>query len=241
MPENNLLDEIISWKPKITEDESDEEDMGNEAMGEDNTPCCPEAGRRGTIKFIYKSGVLTRVLSRIRRPPDGMKICGKQHKEAKNEIEKWANDTTVEVLQLELAKQAKSARAADVKSEVVNEESLKELMFDSILEEVQNNTLMLFDTLTRICATSRKNKNEKRDSKFSVTLLINALSYQLSLKSNRMQKLICVYLKAKGVPKSCYYLYQRAGLSLSYEWSRRALEKISTTAMAEVIALFALS
>ncbi|KAG8681691.1 hypothetical protein FRC11_000784 [Ceratobasidium sp. 423] len=208
MPEDNLLDEIISWQPEINEDESDEEDMGDEAMGEDNTPrCVPGTSLHELLDDIilgdsdarslkpvvearsslYKSGVLTRVLSRIRRPPDEMKIRGKQHKEAKNEIEKWANDTTVEVLQLEFAKQAKSTRAADVESEVVNEESLKELMFDSILEEVQNNTSMLFDTLTRICATSRKNKNEKRDSKFSVTLLINALPYQLSLKSNRMQ------------------------------------------------------
>ncbi|KDN35545.1 hypothetical protein RSAG8_11502, partial [Rhizoctonia solani AG-8 WAC10335] len=96
---------------------------------------------------LYKSGVLPRMLSCVRRPPDGMKIRGKQHKLAKNEIEKWANDTTVEVLQLELPQQAKSTQVADVESEVVNEDSLKELAFDAILKEVQENTPMLFDTL----------------------------------------------------------------------------------------------
>ncbi|CAE6511984.1 unnamed protein product [Rhizoctonia solani] len=97
---------------------------------------------------------------------------------------------------------------------------------------------MLFDTLMRICAMSRKDVNKKQDSTFSITLLINALSHHLSLKSNKMQKLICIYLKAKGVSKSCFFFLQRAGLSLSYEWFRQALEKISAAAMAEVINLF---
>ncbi|KAG8704418.1 hypothetical protein FRC11_009906 [Ceratobasidium sp. 423] len=39
MPEDNLLDEIISSQPEVDKDE-EEEDMGNEAMGEDNTPHC---------------------------------------------------------------------------------------------------------------------------------------------------------------------------------------------------------
>ncbi|KAG8734609.1 hypothetical protein FRC11_003857 [Ceratobasidium sp. 423] len=167
--------------------------MGDEAMGEDNTPRCvralrllaeagtslhellddvllgdPEARSLKPVvearSSLYKSGVLTRVLSCIRQPPDRMKIRGKQHKAAKSEIEKWANDTTVDILQLELAKQAKSTRATDVESEV--------------------------------------------------------------------------YLKAKGVPKSCHFFLQRASLSLSYEWSRQTLEKISAAAMSEVIALF---
>ncbi|KAG8735731.1 hypothetical protein FRC11_003061, partial [Ceratobasidium sp. 423] len=235
MPEDNLIDEIISSQPAVDEDEEEEEeDMGSEAMGEDNTPCCiralrllaeagtsvhellddvllgprPKASRRGAIKLIQERRAYSSPLS---YPP--------ATRRNEDPWEKWVNDTTVDVLQLELAKQAKSMRAADVESEVVNEESLKELTFDSILEEVQKNTPMLFNTLTRICATAGKDKNEQRDSKFSVTLLINALSYQLSLKSNRMQKLICIYLKAKGIPKSCYFFLQRTGLSLSYEWS----------------------
>ncbi|CUA75337.1 hypothetical protein RSOLAG22IIIB_05838 [Rhizoctonia solani] len=115
---------------------------------------------------LYKSGVLPRGLSRIRRPPDGMKIRGKRHKSTKCEIEKWANDTTVEILQLEITQQAKSTQAAGVESEVVNEDSLKELTFDTTLKEVKESTPMLFDTLTRICATSRKDVNNKRDSTF---------------------------------------------------------------------------
>ncbi|KEP45875.1 hypothetical protein V565_234490, partial [Rhizoctonia solani 123E] len=72
----------------------------------------------------------------------------------------------------------------------------------------------------------------------SVTLLTNALAFQLSNKNNQMQKPIYIYLKAKGVPKSYFFFFQKAGLSLSYEWSRKALEHISAAAMDKAIAAF---
>ncbi|KAJ1301545.1 hypothetical protein OPQ81_008793 [Rhizoctonia solani] len=88
-----------------------------------------------------------------------------------------------------------------------------------------------------MCANSPKNENTRRDSNFCITLLIKALSYQLSFQSNKPHKLICIYLEAKGVVKSCYFFLQRKGLSLSYEWPQPALEKIFTVAIAEAINL----
>ncbi|KDN48424.1 hypothetical protein RSAG8_03016, partial [Rhizoctonia solani AG-8 WAC10335] len=55
---------------------------------------------------------------------------------------------SVEGLQLELTQQAKSTQVANVESEVVNKDLPKELTFDAILKEVQENTPMLFDMLT---------------------------------------------------------------------------------------------
>ncbi|KAG8687591.1 hypothetical protein FRC11_006934, partial [Ceratobasidium sp. 423] len=160
------------------------------------------------------------------------------HENTVNELKEWANKTTVDILRRELATHAKSTKAGDVEREVVDEESLKKLTFDAITEEVQENAPTLYNTLLSICESTRQEKNTQKDSKFSVTLLINALAFQLSHKNNKMQKLICIYLKAKGVPKSCFFFFQKAGLSLSYEWSRKALDQISDAAMDAAIEVF---
>ncbi|KDN40896.1 hypothetical protein RSAG8_07764, partial [Rhizoctonia solani AG-8 WAC10335] len=167
-----------------------------------------------------------------------MQIQGKAHQKAAEELKDWANTTTADILRKELATHAKSTKVGDVEREVVNEESLKSLTFDAITEEVQTNAPTLYGMLVKICESTRQEKNTRKDSKFCVTLLINALAFQLSHKNNQMQKLICIYLKAKGVPKSCFFFFQKAGLSLSYEWSRKALEHISAAAMDEAIAVF---
>lgn len=53
-----------------------------------------------------------------------------------------------------------------------------------------------------------------------------------------MQKLVCIYLKAKGVPKSCFFFFRKAGLTLGYQWSVNALVNISAAAMAKAALLF---
>ncbi|CAE6447780.1 unnamed protein product [Rhizoctonia solani] len=167
-----------------------------------------------------------------------MRIRGKAHVEAASQLKSWAFNTTVDVLRRELAIHAQSTKAGDVEREVVDAESLKKLTFDAISEDVQTNAPQLYSMLMSVCKSPRQEKNTQKDAKFSVTLLINALAYQLSNKNNQMQKLICIYLKAKGVPKSCFFFFQKAGLSLSYEWSRKALDQISAAAMEAAIAVF---
>ncbi|EUC67568.1 hypothetical protein RSOL_561780, partial [Rhizoctonia solani AG-3 Rhs1AP] len=53
-----------------------------------------------------------------------------------------------------------------------------------------------------------------------------------------MQKLLCVYFKAKDVPKSVYNLFQHCGIVMSYSWSVTALANISKAAMAQAIIIF---
>ncbi|KAG8727424.1 hypothetical protein FRC11_013236, partial [Ceratobasidium sp. 423] len=178
----------------------------------------------------FASGVLPWVLDRICQS-SSMRIRGIEHENMVNELKEWANKTTVDILCCELATHVKSTKARDVERKVVDEESLKKLTFDAITEEVQENAPTLYNMLLSICESTRQEKNTQKDSKFSVTLLINALAFQLSHKNNKMQKLICIYLKAKGVPKSCFFFFQKASLSLSYEWSRKALDQISDAAM----------
>lgn len=71
-----------------------------------------------------------------------------------------------------------------------------------------------------------------------ITIFINALAYKLSQYNNGMQKLLYIYFKAKGVPKSCYHLFQRCGIVYSYTCSVAGLVNISQAAMKKVIEVF---
>ncbi|KEP45848.1 hypothetical protein V565_236600 [Rhizoctonia solani 123E] len=262
----NILDDILSSQPTVIEDEDEPEDelIGQEPEGDiprsvRALQLLSDAGisfsdllddvflgnksLRNARPIInarreaFASGVLSRVVARVCRPPD-MQIQGKAHQKAAEELKDWANTTTTDILRKELATHAKSTKVGDVEREVVNEESLKGLTFDAITDEVQANAPTLYSMLVNMCESTRQEKNTQKDSKFCVTLFVNALAFQLSHKNNQMQKLICIYLKAKGVPKSCFSFFQKAGLSLSYEWSRKALEHISAAAMDKAIAVF---
>jgi predicted Zn-ribbon and HTH transcriptional regulator len=60
----------------------------------------------------------------------------------------------------------------------------------------------------------------------------------MSQYNSGMQKLLCIYFKAKGVPKSVYHMFQSCGVVLSFEWSVSALTNISNAAMEKAIAVF---
>lgn len=69
-------------------------------------------------------------------------------------------------------------------------------------------------------------------------MFINALANQASHFNNRMQKFLCIYFKAKGVPKSIYHLFRRTGIVESYQWSLDALTNISEAAMTKASQVF---
>ncbi|KAF8600639.1 hypothetical protein BDV93DRAFT_446968 [Ceratobasidium sp. AG-I] len=186
---------------------------------------------------IYTSGVLPRILSHIRKPPK-MRVRGVAHKEARAQLEAWALETSKDILQLELVQFAKTTQALGTETEVVSEESLAGLTFDSILDEIFAHAPKLFEFLSNICKGPRQDRNKQKDAKFCVTIFINALAYQLSQYNNGMQKLLCIYFKAKDVPKSCYHLFQRCGIVYSYSWSVTALASISQAAMEKVAETF---
>ncbi|KDN38605.1 hypothetical protein RSAG8_09392, partial [Rhizoctonia solani AG-8 WAC10335] len=209
----DILDDITSSPPVMVEDEEELHGLLSEAgisLAEllDDVLLGDKSVRNQRLvmnarKETFASGVLPRVIERVCQPPD-MRIRGREHKQAAYELREWASATTANVLRKELAIHAKSTKVGDVECEVVNEDSLKGFTFDAITEEVQANAPTLYELLVKICESTRQEKNTQKDSKFCVTLFVNALAFQLLYKNNQMQKLICIYLKAKGVPKSCF-------------------------------------
>ncbi|QRV74650.1 hypothetical protein RhiJN_02665 [Ceratobasidium sp. AG-Ba] len=188
-------------------------------------------------KDVFNSSTLPTVLDRIRSPP-GMRVRAKSHKNARTEIDEWAVKTSTEILRKELVTYAVTTTAPETETEIVSEESLQEMTFNALAVQVEQHAPRLRNLLTEICLAKRRNRERKRDSSFAVIIFINSLANQISRLNNRMQKLVCIYFKAKGVPKSVYYLFYRCGISESYQWSVNALSNISDAAMDKATQVF---
>ncbi|KAF8593811.1 hypothetical protein BDV93DRAFT_460269 [Ceratobasidium sp. AG-I] len=187
---------------------------------------------------LFKSSVIPQTLSRICKPPAGMRMRGKARSAAKDALEKWALETSKDILRKELVTYTATTKAPQTESDVVSDESLKEMTFDALVEQIETHAPRLYGLLSHICMATRRDIQRQKDSKFCITIFINALANQISQLNNRMQKLLCIYFKAKSVPKSVYHLFYRCGVVKSYSWSVKALVSISDAAMAKAVDVF---
>ncbi|KAG9078133.1 hypothetical protein FS749_009914 [Ceratobasidium sp. UAMH 11750] len=166
--------------------------------------------RRHLRTSPHLTGILDRLHSPPRRPSKGKRAPG-----AAEPLEHWATLATGRIFRRELLSFS-TAMKCNVE-EIVHEDTLKELTFQSILDAVESKCPRLFNTLATICEGTRPGRQQKsdRDATFCIVMFISALSYQVSQHNNRVQMFVCIYLKAKGVPKALYALFQHSGLSLS--------------------------
>lgn len=66
---------------------------------------------------------------------------GKAHpRAAKEEIEEWALESSNEVLRKELVQYAMTTKATETETEVVSEDSLKEMTLDAQFQELETHT-----------------------------------------------------------------------------------------------------
>jgi hypothetical protein len=114
---------------------------------------------------LFKSSAIPHMLDRIRKPPH-MRIQGIAHKEAKAEIETWALETTTGILRKELVQYTTTTKAPETETEVVNEESLKDMTFDVLLQQIELHAPRLKTLLSDICMATRRNRTRKRNSEF---------------------------------------------------------------------------
>ncbi|KAF8602965.1 hypothetical protein BDV93DRAFT_556888 [Ceratobasidium sp. AG-I] len=187
---------------------------------------------------LLKLSVIPCALSRTRKPPAGMRLRGKAHSAAKDELEAWALDTSKDILRKELVTYTATIKAPQTETEVVSKESLRDMTFDALVQQIETHTPRLCGLLSSICMATRRDMQRQKDSKFCITMLINALANQISQLNNRMQELLCICFKAKSVPESIYHLFYRCGVVKSYWWSVKALASIFDAAMDKTVQIF---
>ncbi|KAG8721597.1 hypothetical protein FRC09_007631 [Ceratobasidium sp. 395] len=185
-------------------------------------------------RYLRTSPHLTGILDRLHTPPR-LSSKGKRSPDAAEPLERWASLAMGRIFRRELLAFSDTMQC-DVE-EIVNEETLKDLTFESILDEVETRCPRLFSALATICEGTRQDRQRKsdRDVTFCIVMFISALSYQVSQKNNRVQMFVCIYMKAKGSPKALYALFHHSGLSLSYNWVQEAVKTISVDAMTRAV------
>ncbi|KAG9125002.1 hypothetical protein FRC07_009386 [Ceratobasidium sp. 392] len=185
-------------------------------------------------RYLRTSPHLMGILDRLHTPPR-LSSKGKRSPDVAEPLERWASLAMGRIFRRELLAFSDTMQC-DVE-EIVNEETLKDLTFESILDEVETRCPRLFSALATICEGTRRDRQRKsdRDVTFCIVMFISALSYQVSQKNNRVQMFVCIYMKAKGSPKALYALFHHSGLSLSYNWVQEAVKTISVDAMTRAV------
>ncbi|KAF8597051.1 hypothetical protein BDV93DRAFT_569883 [Ceratobasidium sp. AG-I] len=184
---------------------------------------------------LRRSPLLPRILDHLHTTPR-TQHKGKNALGAVEPLETWALTTSTRIFRKELL-DFSTAMGCDL-SDIVNEESLKNLTFQSILDEVEAHAPRLFNVLLEICRGRRQEGNRRSEKDSCVVLFISGLSYQVSQRNNRTQMFVCIYMRAKSAPKSLYTFYQHCGISLSHGWGLNAVKTVSLEAMEKAVDTF---
>ncbi|KAG9124280.1 hypothetical protein FRC07_012161, partial [Ceratobasidium sp. 392] len=151
-----------------------------------NEHCRAPQRFRDARRHLRTSPHLASILDRLHMPP-GLASQSKRAPDEAEPLERWASLAMGRIFRQELL-DFSDAMQCDVE-EIVNEETLKDLTFESILDEVESKCPRLFNALATICAGTRQDRQRKsdRDVTFCIVMFISALSYQVSQRNNRVQ------------------------------------------------------
>jgi hypothetical protein len=133
-----------------------------------NVLCRQPSEMRTARKHLRTSPLLSGILDRLHTVPrtssKGKKVAG-----ATEPLETWAVSTAARIYRAELLSFAEAMKCNV--EEIVNEETLKDLTFQSILEVVEERCTRLFEMLMTICEGKRKDaqKRTEKDSTFVST------------------------------------------------------------------------
>ncbi|TEB29725.1 hypothetical protein FA13DRAFT_1580641, partial [Coprinellus micaceus] len=121
----------------------------------------------------------------------------------------------------------------DVDAEQLTEQGLME-MRDIMKAEAPNLWKILNDVMTM--DTSAK----KKDPDKIIIAVISMAAYHRSHHSNRLQKLLAIYLKFRGVSAKGFDTLHAMGFVMSHKWACEVIDRMSKQALDEVVRLIEL-
>jgi hypothetical protein len=132
-----------------------------------NTAARNDPSVKRARRLVFENSTLCRVLKNVQKPPQRLASPGAHHIKTLSEVEEWAIGLTREVLHGELLAYAQTTRSTDsTVREVLSEESLKSMTFNTIVNEVKMHAPKLFGLLTGLCCSNGQLKSHVNDSKF---------------------------------------------------------------------------
>ncbi|KAI1784039.1 hypothetical protein LXA43DRAFT_898167 [Ganoderma leucocontextum] len=166
------------------------------------------------------------------KPPRSPNSHKSRPQGARSVMEDFAKQVVEELTREELGKIDPLLRASDDR---LSRDDLTKIRLDDLESEMRTRAPTLWTLLENLCKTPQqlKAKVMKPTSK-RILSIISTLSYTRSHLCNRVQRLLGIYFKFKGLTaKGCDTLHA-LGITMSAKWITNSVETLSAEAMKEV-------
>ncbi|KAJ7830454.1 hypothetical protein B0H14DRAFT_2515846 [Mycena olivaceomarginata] len=195
--------------------------------------CNLDAKIRYERSALLNSTELPGILHRWWKPPRAASNKKRRPKGAKDIMQDFAVNCSLQVLELELESLAdlfKSPAGLDV-----TEEELTGVSLPKMITEVKKNAPNLWQVLTHLARSpTQLERSPKKDPSKIILIVIAIFEYTRSHHRGRLQKLFAIYFKFKGLSAKGFDTLHAIGLTMSNKWTGDAVERISDAAMGEM-------
>ncbi|KAJ7812306.1 hypothetical protein B0H14DRAFT_3090506 [Mycena olivaceomarginata] len=183
---------------------------------------------------LLNSTELPGILHRWWKPPRAASNKKRRPKGAKDIMQDFGVNCSLQVLELELESLAdlfKSPAGLDV-----TEEELTGVSLPKMITEVKKNVPNLWQVLTHLARSpTQLERISFSQDEFCIILIVIAIfEYTRSHHRGRLQKLFAIYFKFKGLSAKGFDTLHAIGLTMSNKWTGDAVERISDAAMGEM-------
>ncbi|KAG8696910.1 hypothetical protein FRC08_006849 [Ceratobasidium sp. 394] len=203
-----------------------------------NKPSIEHSATKRCRNQLMSSPRLPTILDNLHTPSH---YTGALPKAARSTLDRWAWRLVVRQARKELNAFARNARQRD--PGVYDSVDLENMGIDALTAQAHTHAPQLtrFLTLvgeTKADADSRMDSDPdgvlEVDPSFAAVMNVHSLVFQFASRCNAVQKMLCLYFRAKHVPKSLFSLLNKCGYVMSYSWSLIAIKKLSETALARM-------
>ncbi len=198
-----------------------------------DTPCIQDAKIRAERTRLFQSSQLPKILQRWAVPP---RQPGSSHARATGGsavMNNFSIQNVCRIVDQELEAMAKYLKSPT--SEDIDKETLTSTSFENLSSEMDSTTPVLSKLLNDLayCDGQRERNTHKTPQKM-IILIVSMLSYSRSHHRNRVQKLMAIYLKFKGISAKGFDTLHAMGITMSHKWTCDVVERISEKCLAEV-------
>ncbi|KIJ04333.1 hypothetical protein PAXINDRAFT_142010, partial [Paxillus involutus ATCC 200175] len=185
---------------------------------------------------LMVSEELPSILERWYKPPRTAGSTSKRAQGARPALERFAFLCVGDVVEAELdgIKDTMHCPAEDLSTE-----GLTSLFIEDLILKLSSpgfgGTPKFWSLLTRVTQTrTQKLRNKEKIPDLVILAIICQVLYSRSHHNNRFAKMITSFLRSQGAPAKSIDLLRAFGLTMSHQWSVRALRTISENEMATV-------
>ncbi|KAF9236815.1 hypothetical protein BU15DRAFT_88956 [Melanogaster broomeanus] len=179
---------------------------------------------------LMVSEELPSIIERWHKPPRTTRSTHKRAQGAKPALERFAFSCVGDVVEGELE---------GIMSKDLSTEGLTGLFVEDLLLKLSSpgfgGTPKLWSLLVRLTQTPKQKKlNKEKIPDLVILAIICQVLYSRSHHNNRFAKMITSFLRSQGTPAKSIDLLRAFGLTMSHQWSVRALRTISENEMQTV-------